>query len=63
MSETGENGSIVVEVLRWIARFRLSMRILRFQGSIPDEVRDGQIVALLIALSALLVMRLLLWAI
>jgi hypothetical protein len=29
----------------------------------PDEVRDGQIVALLIALSALLVMRLLLWAI
>ncbi len=28
----------------------------------PDEIRDGQIVALLIALSALLVTRLLLWA-
>ena len=28
----------------------------------PDEIRDGQIVALLVALSALLVTRLLLWA-
>jgi hypothetical protein len=28
----------------------------------PDEVRDGQIVTLLVALSALLVTRLLLWA-
>ncbi|WP_213737168.1 hypothetical protein [Bradyrhizobium sp. dw_411] len=28
----------------------------------PDEVRDGQIVTLLIALSALLMTRLLLWA-
>jgi hypothetical protein len=36
---------------------------LALPGLDPDEVRDGQIVALLIALSALLVMRLLLWAI
>jgi hypothetical protein len=28
----------------------------------PDEIRDGQIVAFLVALSGLLVTRLLLWA-
>lgn len=36
---------------------------LALPGLDPDEVRDGQIVTLLIALFALLVMRWLLWAI
>jgi hypothetical protein len=34
---------------------------LALPGLDPDEVRDGQIVMLLVALSALLVTRLLLW--
>jgi hypothetical protein len=34
---------------------------LALPGLDPDEVRDGQIVTLLVALSAFLVMRLLLW--
>jgi hypothetical protein len=34
---------------------------LALPGLDPEEVRDGQIVVLLIALSALLMMRFLLW--
>jgi hypothetical protein len=59
ISETGENGLIVVEELPMSCQGSLIYAHLALPELDPDEIRDGQIVTLLVAL---LVTRLLLWA-
>ena len=61
MSEIRENRSITFEELPMNCQGSLIYAHLALSGLNPDEVRDGQIVTLLVALSAFLVMRLLLW--
>jgi hypothetical protein len=54
---------IVIEELPMSCQGSLIYAHLALPGLDPDEVRDGQIVVLLIALSALLATRWLMWAI
>jgi hypothetical protein len=60
ISETRENCSIAFEELPMNCQGSLIYAHLALPGLDPDEVRDGQIVTLFVALSAFLVMRLLL---